>query len=167
MAMVFRSSLGPARTSPLRQPCSEGFLSLRLSRNARPSGRSTSCSTVRQSSRRRARCHDDVGLMPTSVCLPDGMIETRLSTRRRVARGLLTSPRYKSMSAPSVTLVSSWTPVGVEGMAGGRQPTMDTTPVVAGATTPMRTRARAPHHRGLRLSPDMSSARRSHSGTTC
>jgi hypothetical protein len=71
--------------------------------SARPSGRSASCSTTWQSSRLRARCHDGTGSMLANVRPPGATTEARLSTRRHVARGLPTYPRYESVSAPSVT----------------------------------------------------------------
>jgi hypothetical protein len=162
---VFRSSLGPARTSPLRRPCSRGSLSQRPPRSARPSGRSASCSIARRSIRRRARRHDGAGPTPANVRPPGETPGTHPSTRHHMARGPPTCPRYMSVLAPSVTLVSSWTPVDMEGWMGGRRPTTDTTLVVADATMSTRTGARALHRRGLKVSPGTSSARCSHSGT--
>jgi hypothetical protein len=79
--------------------------------------------------------------------------------------GAANLPRYMSMSAPSVTLGSSWTPVDVEGWMGDRRPTIGTTHVVVGITTPTRTGARALHRQGLRLSLSTSSAHHSRSDT--
>ena len=97
------TSLGQARTSPLRRPCFTAFQRPRRSRIAGPAKKFASYSSVRWRSRWKARCLGDVSSTPASArpqCVPP---RTHRYTRHRQAAGSVPLFRCTNVSAATAT----------------------------------------------------------------
>ena len=129
----------------------------RRPRIAGSTARFTRYLSVRQHSRRRARCLDDTSPTPANVAprrVPPG---THPSTKRRRAAGSALQSQYINISATIATHAAPSTPADAPAATQGKEPTVAIILDAMDAMTATRTEARAPACQGLRPSAGTSS----------
>ena len=144
MVKTFLTSSGQARTSLPQRPYFMAFQRPRRPRIVGSTARFARYLSVRQRSRRRARCLNDASPTPTNVrprCAPLG---THRSTKRRKAAGSALQSWYINVSATTATHAAPSMPADAPTATRGKEPVVAIILDAADATTAVRTRARAP-----------------------
>ena len=164
MMKPFLTSLGQARTSPPQWPCFMAFQRPRCTRIVGPTTKYARCSSMRQRSKRKARCLGDVSSTPASVhprYIPPG---THQSTKHHKVAGSALWPRYISVSTVTMMHAAPSTPADAPTATQEKEPAAAIILVTADATTAARTKARATACRGLKPSAVTSSTLPSRQG---